>query len=38
MSWVDAVPAQIVQALERPDDPIEVVEEHYGAAYARNLY
>jgi PPOX class probable FMN-dependent enzyme len=36
----DAVPsrAQIVHALERVDEPFEVIERHYGPDYARTLY
>ncbi|MDQ7908982.1 pyridoxamine 5'-phosphate oxidase family protein [Phytohabitans sp. ZYX-F-186] len=36
----DALPsrARIVQCVERPDDPIEVLEKHYGPEYAKGLY
>ena len=36
----DALPprARLSKALERRDDPIEVLEEHYGARYAEHLY
>jgi PPOX class probable FMN-dependent enzyme len=36
----DALPsrAQIVKCVERPDDPIEVLEKHYGPEYAKGLY
>ncbi len=40
-SWdAESLPsrARIVQCAERPDDPIEVLEEHYGPAYAKGLY
>ena len=40
-AWApDAVPsrAQIVHALERTDEPFEVVERHYGPGYADTLY
>ena len=40
-SWEpDALPsrARIVKALERQDDDLATLEEHYGPAYARNLY
>lgn len=30
--------ARISKALERPGDPLEVLEQHYGPAYARRLY
>jgi PPOX class probable FMN-dependent enzyme len=30
--------ARIVQGVERPDDPIEVLEKHYGPEYAKGLY
>ena len=35
-----AVPrrAIIAQAVERPDDPIEVLDEYYGPGYAENVY
>ena len=36
----DAVPSrpQIAKALERQDEPLEVLEEYYGAGYAKQLY
>ncbi len=36
----DALPprARLSKALERRNDPIEVLEEHYGARYAEHLY
>lgn len=36
----DALPprARLAKALDRPDDPLEVLEAHYGPAYARGLY
>ncbi len=36
----DAMPsrAQIVHALERTDEPLEVIEKHYGPDYANTLY
>lgn len=36
----DAVPsrARIAQALERPDESLEVIEAHYGPSYADGLY
>ncbi|WP_028924446.1 pyridoxamine 5'-phosphate oxidase family protein [Pseudonocardia acaciae] len=40
-SWrPDDVPSRavIAKALERPDDPLEELEEYYGPAYAANLY
>jgi hypothetical protein len=40
-SWrPDAAPtrARISKALERPDDPIEVLESYYGPSYAEKLY
>jgi PPOX class probable FMN-dependent enzyme len=40
-SWEpDALPARarLSKALERRDDPLEVLEEHYGARYAEHLY
>jgi PPOX class probable FMN-dependent enzyme len=30
--------ARIAQALERPDDPIEVLEQYYGPSYAERIY
>jgi uncharacterized protein len=40
-SWQpDALPsrARLSKALERQDDPLEVLEEHYGPSYAEKLY
>lgn len=40
-AWVpEALPsrARMSKALERQDDPLEVLEEHYGPAYAEKLY
>jgi PPOX class probable FMN-dependent enzyme len=40
-SWdAESLPsrARIAQCVERPDDPIEVLEEYYGPAYAKGLY
>lgn len=36
----DALPsrARIVQCVERPDTPIEVLEKHYGPEYAKGMY
>jgi PPOX class probable FMN-dependent enzyme len=36
----DAVPsrARLVKALERPEDSLEEIEQHYGEAYANGLY